>query len=915
MNNRPVVRFDGAQYLDAGDVLDLGTNDMQIFAVIRTANSDDYNYFLSKSYPGSVPYRFGLSTHGGFPRMLFVVQGNTQLPVVGTSFVSDNTPYILEFSCDRDSSLDLRVNGMLESTRDISAYASNDFQIDVPFRIGGYVESDKISLRIPYTGDIAEIIIYHRILSTEERESVEQYLGNKWLGWSDTIQIYSNHLIADEIIERDFMEGGSISFDGLDDGAHIDRYVQIQTPVNTISTNWTVEYWVYWITGHRWDSGILTNNTSGPQIYYFGGAYVGGFSIVNDGMRFDSLLNLTGSYAVRTSVLPYSVKNSWHHFAITYDGENLIHYLDGIPISTFPVSGYLRTGTNKMSLGYYTTYWMEGKMSELRIWNITRTQEEISRDMKIRLKGNENGLIFYMPLNDGEGDTVKEIVNGNNGTLINTSWSDYTPPIPTHIITRNHELISSEFIERDYLEGGSPYFNSLRDGIHIDTDMITTHPVGTELSTNFTIEWWVKRDNGHRWHNDTLGRPTSSGMFQGFGGLTNYIWISGSTALRTDFNLTGSSVARSATLPRSITNSWHHFAITYDGNTLIYYLDGEEFERYAVEGYLRTGTMRMTIGHITTYWLEGNMSDIRIWNITRTSEEILNNMNRRMNGDEEGLIFYMPLGDEDTEIVRDIVGGNHATCTNMQWNHENPFIDADLTASSLRVTSDGIHSCNIREHYPTDIVTDGLVLWLDGDDFSNVPQTTKWVDRSGMGNHAIASGFAYTQASGSDGFGGVNLDGADDYFRIPNHPSLEPTEATIEFRFTPRSFTSYPSIICKRAANTIGYFVFLTGGTLSFDWGGNGKRWETGHMLTLNQEVTVTLTSDSSGRKLYIDGILSKSTTSIGDPNLVPCDSDIFISRNAIASDYFVNGNFKYIRMYNRALSAEEILKNYNASG
>jgi hypothetical protein len=221
----------------------------------------------------------------------------------------------------------------------------------------------------------------------------------------------------------------------------------------------------------------------------------------------------------------------------------------------------------------------------------------------------------------------------------------------------------------------------------------------------------------------------------------------------------------------------------------------------------------------------------------------------------------------------------------------------------------------LKEGYMEDITTDGLVLWLDGDDFTNNPQTTMWVDRSGMGNHAIASGFAYTQASGSDGFGGVNLDGADDYFRIPNHPSLEPTEATIEFRFTPRSFTSYPSIICKRTANTTGYFVFLTGGTLSFDWGGNGKRWATGHTLTLNQEVTVALTSDSSGRKLYINGILSKSTTSIGDPNLVPCDSDIFISRNAIASDYFVNGNFKYIRMYNRALSGEEILKNYNASG
>jgi len=33
------------------------------------------------------------------------------------------------------------------------------------------------------TGDITEVLIYNRALSIGERESVEQYLGEKWLGW------------------------------------------------------------------------------------------------------------------------------------------------------------------------------------------------------------------------------------------------------------------------------------------------------------------------------------------------------------------------------------------------------------------------------------------------------------------------------------------------------------------------------------------------------------------------------------------------------------------------------------------------------------------------------------------------------------------------------------------------------------
>ena len=41
--------------------------------------------------------------------------------------------------------------------------------------------------------------------------------------------------------------------------------------------------------------------------------------------------------------------------------------------------------------------------------------------------------------------------------------------------------------------------------------------------------------------------------------------------------------------------------------------------------------------------LNGLLSDARIWNIARTQSEIQADMNKRLQGDEPGLVFYMPM--------------------------------------------------------------------------------------------------------------------------------------------------------------------------------------------------------------------------------------------------------------------------------
>lgn len=67
-------------------------------------------------------------------------------------------------------------------------------------------------------------------------------------------------------------------------------------------------------------------------------------------------------------------------------------------------------------------FWFKGKMDELRIWNYSRTKEEIRRDMCLKLKGDEPGLIGYWRFDEIAGNEVKDYSkNSFHGQLMNNT--------------------------------------------------------------------------------------------------------------------------------------------------------------------------------------------------------------------------------------------------------------------------------------------------------------------------------------------------------------------------------------------------------------------------------------------------------------------------------------------------------------
>lgn len=114
-------------------------------------------------------------------------------------------------------------------------------------------------------------------------------------------------------------------------------------------------------------------------------------------------------------------------------------------------------------------------------------------------------------------------------------------------------------------------------------------------------------------------------------------------------------------------NTWQHYAVNYNqgtGNGEIFVNGVSVVTGNAVRA---APTGAWIIGHseivaVTTDTLEGQIDDMRIWNVARTQAEVQANMNKRLVGNEPGLVGYWDFNEGAGTIAADkTVNGNHAS--------------------------------------------------------------------------------------------------------------------------------------------------------------------------------------------------------------------------------------------------------------
>jgi Tfp pilus assembly protein PilE len=215
-------------------------------------------------------------------------------------------------------------------------------------------------------------------------------------------------------------------------------------------------------------------------------------------------------------------------------------------------------------------------------------------------------------------------------------------------------------------------------------------------------------------------------------------------------------------------------------------------------------------------------------------------------------------------------------------------------------------------------VKNGLALWIQGADFTNSPQSTSVINRSGSGNNAIPHNFAYTTSSGSDDNNNIVFDGIDDNLTL-NNIVLPPNNFTVGawiYINAHSTNTNVGQIITQQYTSYYGW-IFSLNGTNSYLQlrNHNGTTTSTAYNLSsstglnLNTWYYVVGSDDGTTVKLYLNGTQIAScpsapaTVSMGDTNIGYFST----------SYYYFNGKMKDVQIYNRALTTAEVLQNYNA--
>lgn len=205
------------------------------------------------------------------------------------------------------------------------------------------------------------------------------------------------------------------------------------------------------------------------------------------------------------------------------------------------------------------------------------------------------------------------------------------------------------------------------------------------------------------------------------------------------------------------------------------------------------------------------------------------------------------------------------------------------------------------------VCDDSLVLWLDAANALANPLTSTWKDLSGKGNHGTLKNFDFDENSGwTEKY--LQFDGVDDYVDCGLSPSFNMlNEITLEAVVSIPSKENNHLDILGRAGNACYTFYSYYGGICLWMGGGHWGSAGTGiHNGNIHHVVIKKDAEDITS--LYVDGVFKAQTSTL---KLTTSSAPVYVG---LATTYPFKGNYYQARIYNRALTDEEISQNYAAS-
>jgi len=212
-----------------------------------------------------------------------------------------------------------------------------------------------------------------------------------------------------------------------------------------------------------------------------------------------------------------------------------------------------------------------------------------------------------------------------------------------------------------------------------------------------------------------------------------------------------------------------------------------------------------------------------------------------------------------------------------------------------------------------DLVQNGLVLALDAADKNSYPGTgTNWYDLiSNANTGTLTNGPTFSSANG----GRIVFDGTNDYVSGTTS-GLVSSVISMDIWFNVNSSKTYSALMGSNVTEKYEMLI-KSGGAIEVSLSTNNYM-QYNNILSLNTWTNIVVTAVSGTQwKMYKNGVyLGSPTSSVGTWQVSGTsisNFDLGRIRNDVAT-FAYSGNISTVKIYNRELTASEVLQNYNAT-
>lgn len=465
-------------------------------------------------------------------------------------------------------------------TLDIGTIGIGDYSSGAGNWFGGYISNLRIVKSAVYTGNftppttplaitqsaginIAAITNTTCLLTLQDNRFKDNSINNFTITVSGTPKIEAFSPFAPTAAYSTATVGGSIYFNGTTD------YLIKSGAADTLSTNFTIECWLYFNSAATSQTPLTTFQASGGGLFWQTGP----------GTLYFYTPNNIGNYGQFSyfTFIPFQ----WYHIAVVVTNNTAVAYVNGVALPNNGPASPVVSGTVDISIlgiaaytGSYVGYYpFGGYISNLRIvksavytGNFTPSTTPLTAiaNTSLLLKGTNAGIYDATAKND--------------------------------IITVGNAQVSSTQIKYGT---GAMYFDGTGDAIALLAS--ANLAVGTG---DFTIEMWVYASLasnsaivGASWP-----RLFTLGTAQGTGCIESY-FVSGTTAY---IQIDAGSITFT---PSILFNSfWNHFAITRSGTAVKAFVNGTQV------GTTLTNSSNINLAATTQSWLGAASASNGNWN-------------------------------------------------------------------------------------------------------------------------------------------------------------------------------------------------------------------------------------------------------------------------------------------------------------